>query len=114
MLKPSEQAPSPNPERPVGELVNQLIEDGKTYAKAELAVAKAVAADKARSLAVPSGLLGAAFLLAQAAVTVLAVATFSVLQWALGSVLAGLAAFAIFAGLAGALAYVAINKLKGA
>ena len=112
MLKPADQGKSPQPERPIGDLVQQLTEEGKAYAKAELAVARAIAAAKARALAPPAGLFGAAFLLAQAAVTVFAVGVFAALYWLLGPVLAGFVAFLIFGGLAGALAWYAVQRLK--
>ena len=46
MLKPADPGP-PGPERPIGELVHELIEQGKSYAQAELGLAKAIAAAKA-------------------------------------------------------------------
>ena len=113
MLKPADQVP-PLPERPVGELVHQLIEEGKAYARAEVGVAKAIAAAKGKALALPAGLLGAALLAAQAAVTVLAVASFALLQWALGTVLAGLLAFLIFGAISGGLFWLALKLLKRA
>ena len=65
MLKPADPTqPEPDEERPIGELVGQLIDEGKAYAKAELGVAKAIAEAKADGLKVPAILLGAAFLLA--------------------------------------------------
>ena len=112
MLKPADQSGAPQPERPIGDLVQQLTEEGKAYAKAELAVAKAIAAAKARALALPAGLFGAAFLLAQAAVTVFAVGVFAALYWLFGAVLAGFVAFLIFGVFAGALAWYAIQRLK--
>jgi hypothetical protein len=112
MLKRSEQSPPPHPERPVGELVHQLIEDGKAYARAEAEVAKAIATAKGKALALPAALLGAALLVAQAAVTVLAVAVFGALQWAIGTILAGLAAFLIFAAIAGGLAWYAVKRVR--
>lgn len=112
MLKPADQPQPSPPERPVGELVHELIEDGKAYARAELGVAKAIAAAKAKALALPAGLLGAALLLAQAAVTVLAVGVFAALYWVFGPIGAGLVAFLLFAGLAGGLAWFAIQRLK--
>jgi hypothetical protein len=111
MLKPADQR-EPQAERPVGELVHQLVEEGKAYAKAELGLAKTIAAAKARALGLPAALLGAALLFAQAAVTVFAVATFASLQWLLGTVLAGLAAFLIFGGIAGVMAWFAIERLR--
>ena len=115
MLKPTDpalQPPEPGDERPIGDLVHQLVEDGKAYAQAELGVAKAIASAKAGSLKVPAILLGAALLLAQAAVTVLAVAVFLGLLALMGPVLAGLLAFVIFGGASAGLAWFAIEKAK--
>ena len=112
MLKPADQGNAPQPERPIGDLVHQLTEEGKAYARAEIDLARAIAAAKARALALPAGLFGAAFLLAQAAVTVLAVGVFAALYWTFGSVLSGFVAFLIFGGLAGTLAWYAVQRLK--
>ena len=115
MLKPTDpalQPPEPGDERPIGELVHQLVEEGKAYAQAELGVAKAVASAKADGLKVPAILFAAAFLFIQAAVTVLAVAVFLGLLALMGPVLAGLVAFVIFAGAAAGLAWFAIEKAK--
>jgi hypothetical protein len=110
MLKPTEG--EPGPERPVGELVHQLVEEGKAYAQAEVALAKAIAVTKARAFALPSALLGAAFLLAQAAVTVLAIGIFAALYWVLGPILSGIVAFLVFGTSAGGLAWYAIERLR--
>ncbi len=115
MLKPAEpamQPPEPGDERPIGEIVHQLVEEGKAYAQAELGVARAIAEAKANGLKVPAILLGAAFLLLQAAVTVLAVALFLGLLALVGPVLAGLLAFVIFAGLAGGLTWQAVRMIR--
>ena len=115
MLKPADpepKRPEPGDERPVGEIVHQLVEDGKAYAKAELAVAKAMAADKGKALAIPAAMLGGAFLFLQAAVTILGVAVFLGLLPLMGPVLAGLVAFLIFAGIAGGLGWFAVQKAK--
>jgi len=113
MLKPADPPlPEANGERPIGELVNQLVENGKAYAQAELGVAKAIATAKASRLRVPAILLGAAFLLLQAAATVLAVALFLALLPLMGPMLAGLLAFAIFAGLAGGLGWKAVEIVR--
>lgn len=113
MLKPAEPPlPEPGGERPIGELVHQLVEEGKDYAKAELGVAKAIASAKAGSLKVPAILIGAAFMLLQAAVTVLAVALFLSLLPLIGPLLAGIAAFAIFAGIAAGLGWQAVQMIR--
>ena len=115
MLKPTDPAmqPSgPGDERPIGELVHQLVEEGKAYAQAELGVAKAIASEKAGSLKLPAILLGTALLFLQAAVTTLAVAIFLALLPLMGPVLAGLLAFAIFAGTAAGLGWRAVETIK--
>ncbi len=115
MLKPTDPGMTPTgtgDERPIGDLVHELVEDGKAYAQAELGVAKAIASAKAGSLKVPAVLLGAALLFAQAAVTVLAVAVFFGLLALMGPILAGLVAFVIFAGAAGVLAWFGVEKAK--
>jgi|SRR3954451_3847998 len=111
MLKPPDQHDE-SAERPVGELVHQLVEDGKAYAKAELDVAKAIAAAKGKAVAIPAGLFAAALFVAQSAVTVLAVAFFMSLTLVMNPVVAGLIAFLIFAGIAGSLAYYAYARLR--
>ena len=74
MLKPpNEPEAAPDNDRPVGQLVHELIEDGKAYARAEFEVVKAIATAKANALKVPAILFGVAFLLALAAITALAV-----------------------------------------
>jgi hypothetical protein len=113
MLKPADPPlPGANDDRPIGDLVSQLVDDGKAYAEAELGVAKAIASAKADRLKTPAILLGGAFLLAQAAVTVLAVALFLALLPMIGPLLAGIAAFAIFAGLAAGIGWRAIDILR--
>lgn len=113
MLKPADPPPpEPNGERPIGELVHQLVEDGKAYAEAEIGVVKAIASAKVGSLKVPAMLLGAAFLLLQAAATVLAVALSLALLPLIGPLLAGIAAFAIFAGIAAGLGWQAMQMIR--
>jgi hypothetical protein len=115
MLKPAQPLPGqPGSERPVGDIVHQLVEDGKACARAEVGLAKAIASAKAAALALPAGLIGAALLFAQAAVTVLAVALFLALLPAVGPFFAGLLACVIFAAIAGGLVWFAIKKIGSA
>jgi hypothetical protein len=99
-------------ERPVGELVHELIEDGKAYAKAEVNVAKAIAAAKANALKLPGILFASAFLLVSAAITALAVGVAMALATLIGPLAGGLVAFLIFAALAGGLAWYGANRLR--
>ena len=101
MLKPNtEPMQDPEDERPIGELVGQLVDEGKAYAKAEVELAKATALAKAETFKVPAIVLFAALLFAQAAVTVLAVTVALTLAPLIGSLGGGLVAVLMAGGVA--------------
>jgi len=110
MLKPVD--PGPQSERPIGELVSELIDEGKAYARAEFDLAKAIAAAKARALAMPAALFGAAFVCALAAVTALAVGVVIALAKLIGPLLGGLVGLLIFAAMAGGLGWYGAQRLR--
>ena len=112
MLKPADMPP-PN-ERPVGDLVHQLVEDGKAFARAEIDVAKAIATDKANAYKLPAILIGGALFVLQSAVTALAVAVCMWLDPIIGPLLAGLVAFLVFGGIAGLMVWIGLRKIKEA
>lgn len=112
MLKPADPGPSPNTERPIGDIVGQLVDDGKAYAKAEVDVVKAIAAEKGKALIPPAILLGTAVISALAGITALAVGVVIALAKFLGPLLAGFAGLLIFVGVAGLLGWIGVNKLK--
>ena len=114
VLKPPAEPGSapPDNERAVGELVHELIEDGKAYARAEVDVVKAMAAAKANALKLPAILFGAAFVLLLAAITALAYGVAAGLATLIGPLAGGFVAFLLFAGLAGALAWVGVRKVR--
>lgn len=115
MLKPADPAPiGPDEERPVGDLVHQLVEDGKAYARAEADFVKATAAAKVRALAAPAALIGTASLLAIASFGGLVLGVFHVLDPHVGPIGAGTITFLIFMGLAAALAYFGVVKARKA
>ncbi len=116
MLKPPNEtmSGSGDDERPIGEIVGQLIDEGKDYARAELGLVKATAMVKAEGYKVPAVLIGVAVLLAQAAVAVLAFAAFLALAPLIGTILAGILVGAIVLGLAALLVKLAVRKLKEA
>ena len=115
MLKPADdRLPEPGDERPVGEIVNELIEDGKAYARAEVNLYKTMAATRARALSIPAGLFLGALLVAQAGITALAVAVVLLLEPVVGPILAGILALALFAAAAGGLAWLAIARVREA
>lgn len=114
MLKPPNE-PEPVPvdnERPVGELVHELIEDGKAYARAELEHVRAIATGKANALKVPAILFGAAVVLALAAVSALAWGVAAALATRIGPLAGGLAAFVLFAAVAGGLGWYGAKRLR--
>ena len=112
MLKPVDQPQGPSEERPVGELVHQLVEEGKAYARAEIGLVKAIATAKGKALALPAALFGAAFIVALAAITALAVGVVLALARFLGPLLAGIAGLVIFAAIAGGLASYGAQRVK--
>jgi hypothetical protein len=115
MLKPNaEPMQDPDDERPIGDVVHQLIDEGKAYAKAELDLAKAQALAKADALKIPAILLFGALLFAQAAVTMLAVTVAMTLAPLIGPLGAGLVAVLIASGAAALLGWLGLQRLKGA
>jgi len=114
MLKPVDHAEPPDEERPVGDLVHQLVEEGKAYARAEIGPAKAIAAAKGKALALRAALFGAALIVALAAIAALAVGVVLALAKFLGPLLAGIAGFVIFAAIAGGLAWYGAERVKRA
>jgi hypothetical protein len=111
MLKPADPGPPP-PERPVGELVHELIENGKAYARAEIDLAKAIAAAKGKALAIPAALFGIAFISALAAIVALAVGVVIALETFIGPLAAGFVGLLIFAVIAGLFGWAGYNKLR--
>ena len=114
MLKPpTEPGPSPaDNERPIGELVHELIEDGKAYARAEVGVVRAIAAAKANALKLPAILFGAAFVLLLAAITALAYGVAAGLATLIGPLAGGFVAFLLFGAVAGVLIWVGVRKVR--
>jgi hypothetical protein len=112
MLKPVD--PGPQAERPIGELVHELIENGKAYARAEIDLAKAIATAKGKALALPAALFVAAFICALAAVTALALGVVIALETFIGPLAAGFVGMVIFAAIAGVLGWYGYNCLRRA
>jgi len=110
MLKKTD--PAPGSERPIGELVGQLVDDGKAYAMAEVEVAKAIAGAKARALILPGVLFAVAVLFAITSLSALAIGLFFALNAYMPALLAGLLAFAILAGLAALLGWIGVIRLR--
>lgn len=111
MLKPADPQP-PMSERPIGDIVSDIVDDGKAYARAELSLAKAMAAAKASELKAPAILLVSATFVGMAALNALAVAIFMLLAMVVNPVLAGLLAFLLVGGVAALLGWLGVQKLR--
>jgi hypothetical protein len=114
MLKPAENPPTPLNERPIGELVQQLIEEGKAYAGAELELVKTIARAKGKELALPVALFVGAFVFALAAITALAVGVVMALATLIGPLAAGFVGMLVFMAVAGVLGWYGAQRLKRA
>lgn len=115
MLKPVDPDPAaegPPDDRPIGELLSQLVEDGKAYAEAELNVAKAIIEEKIDGLKLPLVLAFGALLFLQAGVVLLGMTAYTTLLSRLGPFLAGMVATLLFVAIAGGLAWYAIKRVK--
>ena len=98
--------------KPIGELVSQLVEDGKAYAKAELNVGKAIVEAKVEGVKIPVafGLLALLFL--QAAVVMLGMMLYATLVSRLGPFLGGFVVVVILGGVAAFLGWYAVKRVK--
>jgi hypothetical protein len=110
MLKPVD--PVPQQERPVGELVHELIENGKTYARAEIDLYKTIAAAKGKAIAIPAALFVAALFIGMAAINALVVGVVIALETFIGPLAAGFVGMLIFAAIAGLLGWAGYAKLR--
>jgi hypothetical protein len=102
----------PEPERSVGELVHELVEEAKAYARAEVDLAKAIASAKAKAVILPAILFGVAFICALAAITALAIGVVAALARYTGPVVAGIIGMLVFAGIAAGLGWYGAQRLK--
>jgi hypothetical protein len=111
MLKPVDPGTAPA-ERPVGELVHELIEEGKGYARAEIGLAKAIGTAKGKALALPVALFVIALFVAMTALNALAVGVVIALAKFVGPLAAGFLGMLIFAAIAGGLGWYGYQRLR--
>ena len=100
-------------EAPIGDLFGRLVEQGKGYARAEVGLAKAIAAAKADAIKLPANLLGAALRFVIAGVVVFCMTIALALATLIGPLAGGLVATLIAFAIAGGLAWFAVGRLKG-
>lgn len=110
MLKPA--SPSPGGEDGIGDLIHRLVEDGKAYARAEVAYVKTLGSEKAAQLKAPAVLGVAALLFAHAAFLAACALIWVALAQAMNAALAGLLTVLILGAAAGLLGYLAYRKVR--
>lgn len=99
-------------ERGIGDIVGQLTDEAKAYARAEMNLAKAIALARANALRLPVILFAAAFLFLQAAVVAFAVGVLAALAPRTGPILGGIIAMLLFAAIAAALGWYGARRLR--
>jgi hypothetical protein len=114
MLKPAGDGAHSGADRSFGQLASQLVDHAKAYARAEVDLAKAIAADKAKALRLGAILVVAAVFVAMGALNALCVAIFVALATLLGPLLAGVVSFVLIAAVAAVLGWVGVQKLRDA
>ena len=116
MLKPADTPPpAPHPadsDRPVGDLVHELIEDGKAYARAEVGLVTARATAKVNAVKLPAILFGVAFVFVLAAIGALAYGVAAALATLIGPLAGGVAACLLFIAVAGLLGWYGVKRLQ--
>lgn len=98
----------------VGDLLHRLVEDGKTYARAEVDYYKTVGTERAAALKTPAILGVLALLFAHAAFLALCATLFVALASLMSDTLAGLLTVIILAAVGGVLGYLAYSKARAA
>lgn len=111
MLQAADTAP-PGEERPIGDLVSELVDEGKAYARAEVDLAKAIASAKANAAKTPAILFVVATFVAMAALNALAFGIVLALDTLMGPLLAGILAFVLIGAVAGLLGWLGVQKLR--
>ncbi len=99
-------------EAPIGELVGRLIDQGKSYARAEVGLARAIATAKIDTIKFPALLLAAALLFVIAGVVTFCITIALALATLIGPLAGGLVATLVAFCVAGGLALVARNMLS--
>jgi len=112
MLKPTEQNPPPEPDRSIGELIEQVLDDALDYGRMELELLKARATEIAESYVRAAILLAVAAVLALAGVITLFVGIAIALARWIGPLGGAIASMLLAAGVAALLAWIASRDLK--
>lgn len=110
MLKPA--LPPPEPDRSIGDMIEQVIDDALDYGRAELALLKVRAEDVVEDYVRAAILFGIAAVLAIAGIITLFVGIAIALARWIGPLGGAILSTMLAAGIAGLLAWMAISDLK--
>lgn len=112
MLKPPEQRPPSEPDRPIGELIEQVLDDALDYGRAEVELLKARAREIAESYVRAAIFFGIAAVLALAGIVTLFVGIAIALGRWIGPLGGAFVSTLLAAAIAGGLAWLAMRDLK--
>jgi uncharacterized membrane protein YqjE len=112
MLKPPEQNPPPGPDRSIGDLIEQVLDDALDYGRTEVELLKARATEIAEDYVRAAILFGVAAVLALAGVITLFVGIAVALGRWIGPLGGAIASMLLAAAIAGLFAWLAVRDLK--
>lgn len=112
MLKPSGQHPPPGPERSIGDLIEQVLDDALEYGRAELELLKARAHELVKSYVRAAILFAVAAVLTLAGIVTLFVGIAIALARWIGPLGGVVVSTLLAAGIAGLLVWLAMRDLK--
>lgn len=113
MLKPAAPNPPPEPDRSIGDLAEQLLDDAVAYGRAEIELLRARAVEMAESYARAAVLVAVAVVLGLAAVvTLFAGIAFALARW-LGPLGGAIVSALLAATIAGLLVWLAVRDVSG-
>jgi len=112
MLKPPDQNPPPEPDRSIGEMIEQVLDDALDYGRTELGLLKARAIEAAENYVRAAILLGVATAFALAGVITLFVGIATALARWIGPLGGAIASMLLAAGIGGLLVWLALRDLK--
>ncbi|WP_300974335.1 phage holin family protein [Sphingomonas sp. LHG3406-1] len=112
MLQPASNPPPQGAaEEGIGDLLHRLVEDGKAYARSEVAYVKTLGTEKVAELKAPVAFGIGALLFAHATFLAFCALIWVALAQAMNAALAGLLTVVILGAVAGLLGYLAYSKL---
>ena len=112
MLKPSGQHPPPGPERSMGDLIEQVLDDALEYGRAELELLKARAHELVESYVRAAILFAVAAVLTLAGIVTLFVGIAIALARWIGPLGGAVVSMLLAAGIGGLLVWFAMRDLK--